>query len=148
MGWGTDFKIDIYLNRKVFSNKYEVEDKISELEQSIENNKSLLKIYASSTPSDIIPEEYKDDPIGWINNEINLIFETIEEELLDCYRFRLYLEYLEENTIESKEKSDQESFFDVEDFKDNSGLPNYRYTPPPPDPAYWDGSIMGGLKNE
>ena len=48
MGWGTDFKTDIYLNRQVFVSKLEVDDKISELNQKIEDDKSLLKMYASS----------------------------------------------------------------------------------------------------
>ena len=102
MGWGTDFKADVYLNRQTFSSKFEVEDKIEELSQSIEDNKSILKMYASSTPSAIVPDDLKEDTIGWLNNEINMIFDTLQEEIVERYNLNLYLEFLEENSTESK----------------------------------------------
>jgi len=110
MGWGTDFKADVYLNRQTFSSKFEVEDKIEELSQSIEDNKSILKMYASSTPSAIVPDDLKEDTIGWLNNEINMIFDTLQEEIVERYNLNLYLEFLEENSTESKKET-----FDVEE---------------------------------
>ena len=104
MGWGTDFNTNIYLNRQVFISKLEVDDKISELTQKIEDNKSLLKMYASSTPSGIIPEDWNDDPIGWINTQINSICDSIEENTIQMYNLKLYSEYLEENPIVYKEE--------------------------------------------
>jgi len=96
MGWGTDFKADVYLNRQTFSSKFEVEDKIEDLSKSINDNESILKMYASSTPSAIVPEDLKEDTIGWLNNEINMILDTLHEEIIEKYNLKLYLEYLEE----------------------------------------------------
>lgn len=98
MGWGTDFKADIYLNKQVFSSKFEVEDKIEELSKSIDDNKSILKMYASSTPSAIVPDELKEDTIGWLNNEINMVLDTLQEEIVERYNLKLYLEYLEKKS--------------------------------------------------
>ena len=115
MGWGTDFNTNIYLNRQVFISKLEVDDKISELTQKIEDNKSLLKMYASSTPNDIIPEDWNDDPIGWINTQINSIYDSIEEDVVTRYKLNLYSEYLEENPIVYNKEEKIDYFKDPEE---------------------------------
>ena len=61
MGWGTDFKTDIYLNRMIFNSKGELEDKIEELEKGITTCKEKLLMFASSTPKDIIPDDWKEE---------------------------------------------------------------------------------------
>jgi len=99
MGWGTEFKIDIYLNRQIFTSKLEVEEKIAELDKNIENSKSMLKMFAASTPNNIVSIDWKDDAIIWLNNEVNNIFESITEETIEKHNLQLYLEYLEENPI-------------------------------------------------
>ena len=135
MGWGTDFNTNIYLNRQVFISKLEVDDKISELTQKIEDNKSLLKMYASSTPNDIIPEDWNDDPIGWINTQINSIYDSIEEDVVTRYKLNLYSEYLEENPIVYNKEEKIDYFKDPEEDidYDNSGLPDFQHTTLPPE---------------
>ena len=104
MGWGIEFNADIYLSRQVFNSKTEVEEKIEEIVQYINNSKSMLMMFASSTPKDIIPEEWEENPLDWINNQINEILDTLQEDMIKTYNLRLYLEYLEENPIKKDDK--------------------------------------------
>jgi len=117
MGWGTNFNIDIYLNRQIFSSKYEVEDKILELTKNIEDNKSKLKMYASSTPNDIKSDDC-DNIIDCISYDIDFIFNSIEEDLKNLFQLRLYSEYIEEHPIISK-NTPKETNFTKEEFSDD-----------------------------
>ena len=103
MGWGTDFNTNIYLSRQIFNGKADVEDKIDELEREVNNSKSMLKMFAASTPNDIVPEEWEDSPLDWIHNQMNEIFDTLQEDIINIYKLELYLEYLEENPIAKNE---------------------------------------------
>jgi len=94
MSWGIDFKADIYLSRQSYSTKYEVEDKISEMNKIITDCESELKMFASATPKDIVPPDYSEEQINWLSNQIAEILEMNQEYLLERYRLTLYLEYL------------------------------------------------------
>lgn len=96
MGWGTEFNIEIFLSKKVFSNKYEVEEKIEENKKWISDNISKLKMFAASNPRDIIDPEWKEEPINWLSNQIDDIISGIEEFYSENYRLDLYLEYINE----------------------------------------------------
>ena len=96
MGWGTSFKKDIYLNHKVFSNKYELEEKIKLNKKWIENNISKLKMFASANPKDVIDIEWKEQPIDWISNQIDDLIESIEDCSFENYQLNLYLDYINE----------------------------------------------------
>ena len=67
MGWGTDFTIDMFINRQVFNTPYEVRDKLNDVEQEISKTETMLISYSCSSPKDIAGEEWKDDPISHIN---------------------------------------------------------------------------------
>lgn len=81
MGWGTDFKASIYISRKVFNSNSELLDEIHEVKQRIEETQRLLSMYAVSNPKDIIPEDWKDDSINFINNKIVELLESYEEDI-------------------------------------------------------------------
>lgn len=97
MGWGTDFKADIFLNRMNFENKSEVEDKIEELRKSISDAKVRIKMHASANVKDLIPEDWKDQPIDFISNELDVLFEWHDECLNTLQLLNLYKEKLEED---------------------------------------------------
>ena len=42
MGYGTLFTTDIYLNRQIFESRYELDEKVKELEKFIEMSKQEL----------------------------------------------------------------------------------------------------------
>ncbi len=101
MGWGTSFKAEIYLSRQVFNSKYELDERIKELEENIESAKRELTAYAVATPRDIIAEK---DESGYIQNPINEvlrktreIFEWMEDNYRDLNKLYQYQQYLEEN---------------------------------------------------
>ena len=77
MSWGTDFNANIFLNRIVINNVQEAIDRIEEENNNITRECSIIKMLASSTPKDIIPEEYKDSPFVWINITIDDCIENI-----------------------------------------------------------------------
>ena len=59
MGWGTAFNTEIYLNRKIFNHKYEVEDEIQQNEKYILDSITKLKMFVSANPRDIVDIEWK-----------------------------------------------------------------------------------------
>ena len=64
MGWGTSFKKEIYLNREIFSSKYELEQKIEQNKIWITNIIQKLKMFVAANPRDIIDPEWKEEPIN------------------------------------------------------------------------------------
>jgi hypothetical protein len=94
MSWGIEFSADIYLIREDFKSKAEVEDKIKELEQLLIANREELKMFASANPSDIIPIDWKEEPIRWISERITDLLNEIAELTIKVYQLNLYLEVL------------------------------------------------------
>ena len=94
MTWGTDFSIDIFLSRQEYKSKFDVEDKIKELDEQINDCESQIKMYVSATPKDIVPSEYSEEQISWLNNQINEHLEMYREYITDRFKLELYLEYL------------------------------------------------------
>ena len=101
MGWGTSFKADIYLSRQVFNSKYELDERIKEIEGYIESAKQELTALAVSTPKDVIAEKdeegYVQNPIDEVLRKTKRIFEWMEDNYRDLNRLYQYQQYLEEN---------------------------------------------------
>lgn len=96
MGWGIEFKADISLNRASYQNAYEINDKIEELNREIEVCKAKIKMFSSSTLKDVIDPDWKEQPIDWLNLQIEELLKSIEENTISMYNLRLYLEYLKQ----------------------------------------------------
>lgn len=96
MGWGTSFKKEIYLSHKFFNDKYELEVQIEQNKKWIDTNIQKLKMFASANPRDIVDIEWKEEPITWLNNQIDEIVESIEETSFENYQLNLYLDYINE----------------------------------------------------
>jgi len=97
MPWGIDFKADIFLSRQNYPTKHSVEDRIEELDELISECEAKLKMYASSTPKDIIPTDDSEDPIYWIGARIDEELEAYREYVINRYNLDLYLYYLTES---------------------------------------------------
>lgn len=97
MGWGIEFEIEIYLSREDYGeNKFQVEDKIEELKNAREVISSLIRMYAASSIEKILPKEWEEEPLDWLNNQIGLLEESYKEITIHIYKLRLYIEFLEE----------------------------------------------------
>jgi len=96
MSWGTNFSTDIFLSRQEYKSKFDVEDRIKELDEQINDCEVQIKMYVSATPKDIVPTEYSEEQISWLNHQINEQFEMYRESVIDRFRLVLYLEFLEQ----------------------------------------------------
>jgi len=97
MAWGTDFIAEVYLSKLIFNNEIAVQNKIDENINEMEDAKQRIKMFVSSNPSDIIPNEWNDSPIDWLNNSINDLFEAIIKLTEENVRLYQYIEYLNNN---------------------------------------------------
>ena len=101
MGYGTAFTTEIYLNRQIFSSRYELDEKVKELEDMIESAKRELTAFAVGTPRDIMAEKneegYVENPIDQILRRTREIFEWMEDNYRELNRLYLFQQYLDEN---------------------------------------------------
>ena len=108
MGYGTAFTTEIYLNRQIFQNRYELDEKIKEVEGYIESAKQELTALAVSTPKDVIAEKdesgYPQNPIDEVLRKTREIFEWMEDNYSDLNRLYQYQQYLDENPEVDMEK--------------------------------------------
>jgi predicted nuclease with TOPRIM domain len=101
MGYGTTFTTEIYINRMVFSSRYELDDRVKELENYIELSKRELLAFAVGTPKDIITEKNEDgeieNPIDQILRRTSEAFEWMEDNYRELNKLYQFQEYLDEN---------------------------------------------------
>lgn len=102
MGWGIDFKADIFLNKVYVNSKYDLECQIEDCKEELKIIKTKLYMFSSSSPKQIVSKEWKDDVLGYIQIELNNLFEeydiTIEKLINLKYLLKNYDEY-EKNKI-------------------------------------------------
>lgn len=95
MSWGTDFKADIFLSKQSYSSIAQIESAIDDCDETIQTIQSEIKMYASSTPKDVCIES--DNPINYINSEVDFLMEELEATVIHRYKLMLYLEAVKEN---------------------------------------------------
>ena len=97
MGWGIDFTSDIYLSSQNYDNNiYQVQDKIEELQVTIYNVNTKINMFAASSVKEVVPTEWVDEPIRWVNREVDELIDELHESIIQKYQLELYLEYLKE----------------------------------------------------
>ncbi|MDA3856282.1 MAG: hypothetical protein PF569_08545 [Candidatus Woesearchaeota archaeon] len=95
MSWGIDFTTDIFLSRIQINSKEHLVDIIEEKEEDLKSIEALLKMYTSSNPKDIIPEDWKEESIMFLNLKLEELFSDqreLIETLKDLYYYKEYLE--------------------------------------------------------
>lgn len=101
MGYGTLFTTEIYLNRQIFSSRYELDIRVKELEDMIGSAKKELTAFAVGTPKDIITEKnedgYVEHPIDQILRRTGETFGWMEDNYRELNRLYQFQEYLDEN---------------------------------------------------
>ena len=100
MGWGIDFKADVYLSRQSYRSKGDVLDRIEELSSEINDIETRINMFAAATPRDVIMEKDVDNAVGWLSFELKCLFESYQEALSNKVLLGLYIAYLTENNIE------------------------------------------------
>jgi len=102
MGYGTSFTTDIYLNRQIFESRWELDEKVKELEKFIEQGKQELLALAVSTPKDVIAEKdvdgYPQNPIEEVLRKTRETFEWMEDNYRELNKLYQFQEYLDENS--------------------------------------------------
>lgn len=97
MSWGTTFACDIFLIRQRFENYGQLERAIEEKEDDIAQVEGLLKMYVSANPRDVAPDEWKDDPIGYLHMEIDSRLHDLSEYHKELSDLRHFARVVEEN---------------------------------------------------
>ena len=97
MPWGTEFKADIFISRVDYKDNIGLlEDDIDVKLRSIQTAKEKIVMFVAANPRDIVNPDWKEQPIDWLNTEINNLFGIIEEDQRRLFKLELYLEYLKE----------------------------------------------------
>lgn len=108
MGYGTAFTTEIYLNRQIFQNRYELDERVKEVEGYIEYAKQQLTALAVSTPKDVIAEKdemgYTQNPIDEVLRKTRETLEWMEDNYRDLNRLYQFQQYLDENPEVDMEK--------------------------------------------
>lgn len=95
MGWGVSYEREMYLHKQDYNdNPLQVQDKIDELEIEINNTKTKINMFASASPKDLLPKDWIEEPIRWINNEVDELIDYLHECIVHKHQLGLYLEYL------------------------------------------------------
>lgn len=101
--WGTDFKTNIFLKRIIVKNIQEVKNLLEEKQEELDSINIQLIMYASSSPSEILSNEDKEDSISSIYYKIRELLRDQEEVIKIIHDLNHCLEYLEEGgTLEKK----------------------------------------------
>lgn len=108
MSWGTTFKIDIELIRESFNSIDEVKSHIDENDVLINRLETDIKMFASSNPRDIVPTNWNEQPIDWINNQINEKLCLLYEYNVENFKLYRYIEFLEEQYENAIDKISKE----------------------------------------
>ena len=94
MGWGTDFKADIYLNKQLYYTMSELEEAIQEREEDIQRAREMLLMMAVARPNDLATEDQ--EPLYAIRNMVNDHLEMIEDSIRDLLNLKAYKQAIEE----------------------------------------------------
>ncbi len=98
MGWGTTFKPEIYLSREKYDSIADIEDEINDQNKYLSDINNQLLLMIGSDLTKCIPEDWKEEPMRWINNQVTELLSGQKETMIKIYQ----LELLKENygTIE------------------------------------------------
>lgn len=94
--WGTEFTANIFLLRVSIENETHLDDLIEETQDYIGELETDLHMLAVSSVSDIILEEWKEEPIRWMRMYVSEILDSLKEQYEFLQKLKMYKEYLYE----------------------------------------------------
>lgn len=97
MSFATELFCNITFNRTTFNDKWEVKDKIEDLDRSIKSSEDRLKDLALMTePNKLLTKEDDEGYIYVISREVKDNLELLEEYYIERYKLELLLDNWEE----------------------------------------------------
>ena len=97
MSWGTDFKVNVFIKHVNVENIAQAQDYIDELDESIEDCKRKIAMYAASNPNDLVRDtDWSDEPIDWLNMRINELWDDIIDFMNQRFKLELFIGHLED----------------------------------------------------
>jgi len=99
MGWTTTFKPQIYLNGVIFNSLDDIDTQIYNIENKLSYNKRLIHQYTSASLKDIVPPDHIDDPIYWLDKNINNILSEIEDDYYTLFKLNLFKNHIIDNNL-------------------------------------------------
>lgn len=107
MSWGIDFKADVFIRNKSFSNKYQVESEIEDNEDTIAEIEKRISMMVMAQPSSILNKDELNDPVFSLSkkckDEMDCYRELVSENVLLSLLLDNWEEY-EKDKIESEKK--------------------------------------------
>lgn len=93
MSWSTELFCNLSFNRETFNSKFEVEDKIKELDECINTCKKELRDMALMTePSKFMGKEDESNPYLFVTSKVEDSLELLEEYTIERYKLCVLLE--------------------------------------------------------
>ena len=96
MGWGTDFKTNVYLSRQIFKTEGELDYAIKEAEEAIQTNRELLLMMSMANPKDLIEED--EDALYATRNRVNDLINDLLEQCDKLTLLQLYFSAIQDGT--------------------------------------------------
>lgn len=105
MGWGIDFKANVYLSRQIYSNKEQVEDAITEKQKAIKHATEQLLILVAGNPKDLLQTE--GELVFEIQSMVSDLIETICEEQRNITLLNLFVDEISEGNYKFEEQKNE-----------------------------------------
>ena len=91
MGWSTELFCNITFNKETYNSKYDVQQKIEDLEKMIQICKDNIRdLIMMTEPNKFCPENY--DAYIWVSNEYRDNIDLLEEYNVELYKLNLLLD--------------------------------------------------------
>lgn len=93
MSWSTELFCNLSFNRETFNSKFEVKDKIEELDKYINTCKKELRDMALMTePAKFMGKEDESDPYSFVTSKVEDSLELLEEYTIERYKLCVLLD--------------------------------------------------------
>jgi len=80
MSSGTGFTADIFIRDVHIKSDIDLSATIEEQERTIADIQQRIAMYASSTPKDVVPDDWNDPPVDYVFKEIKNLVEWMLDE--------------------------------------------------------------------
>ena len=95
MGWGAEFDTTVFISHLNVNNVEHAKELIEDEKANIESAISQLKMFAAANTNDIVPEDWSEQKIAFIAQEIDEIMEGISDSQTLIVKLQLYVDKIE-----------------------------------------------------